>query len=70
MTLAERMDQLEARLIAYGIAIPLMLDGASPETKRAIARAADSSTERGLATQLTDLQIEQIRQVLVSLSAE
>jgi hypothetical protein len=68
MNLEERMDQLEARLIAHSIAIPLMLDGASPEVKAAIRRAAASAQERGLATELTDLQLEQIQQVLLSLS--
>lgn len=70
MNLEERVDQLEARLIAYGIAIPLLLDAAAPETRAAIKRAAAAVPERGLVTELTDQQIGQIQQVLNSLAQE
>lgn len=69
MTDRERIDHLEARLIGYGIALQLLLQDASAETKTAISRAADSAVERGMATQFTDLQIEQIRKVLLTLGA-
>ena len=67
MSTDERIDHLEARLIAYGIAISLMLDNASPETKASLKRAASAVPDRGLSTELTDTQIEQVQSVLLSL---
>ena len=67
MTQDERIDQLEARLIAYGIVLQFLLQDAPQETKDALVRSAESAVEWGLALPLTDLQIEQIQQLLLSM---
>jgi len=64
VTLEERIDHLEARLIAYGIAIPLILDGLHPDTRASIQGTLEAIATHGLPTSLTDLQIQQIQQVL------
>jgi hypothetical protein len=65
---AERIDDMEARLIALQIALVHLLHDASPDTRAAIARSADAAYERGLGLPLTDEQIAQIQQVLRSMS--
>ena len=64
VTLEERIDQLEARLIAYGIALPLILDALHPDARATIRGAVEAVVVHGLPTELTDLQIQQIQQVL------
>ena len=63
MTQDERIDMLEARLIAHGIALQLLVQDASPETKASLARCADSAFET-VYPEMTDLQRAQIERVL------
>ena len=64
MTLEERIDHLEARLIAYGIALPLILDTLHPDTRASIQGTLEAVAMHSLPTSLTDLQIQQVQQVL------
>lgn len=63
----DRIERLEARSIAYGIVLRALLRDAPEETRQALIRSASSAVERGLAGPLTDTQLEQIRDVLLSL---
>ena len=67
MTDSERIDQLQAQVIAYGIILRFLLQEAPMEIRDAVVRGADSAVEHGLALPLTDLQIEQIQQFLLSM---
>jgi len=67
MTDSERIDELQAQLIAYGIALRHLMLEASQEARDAIPRLAEGAAEYGLAESLTDKQIEQIQQCLLSL---
>ena len=67
MTQDERIDQLEARLLAYGIVLQFLLQDAPQETRDALVRGAKAAVERGLALPLTDLQIDQLQQLLLSM---
>jgi hypothetical protein len=64
MTPKERIDQLEARLLAYGLAMHILARHATPEARQAIAAVAESVTDHALPFEFTDLQIEQVREVL------
>jgi hypothetical protein len=60
MIRAERIDHLEARGLAPGIALALLLRAATPETRASIAKASERATDLGTAYELTD-QIVQLR---------
>jgi len=68
MTAEERLDAFEARLIAYGIAVSILSQAATPETRARLGRAAGRAADFGLAYELSDEQIEQIRVLLQSLA--
>jgi hypothetical protein len=68
MTAEERLDAFEARQIAHGIALTILASAATPATRARLGRAADRATDFGLAYELSDEQIEQIRELLKSLA--
>ena len=67
MTDSERIDELQAQLIAYGIALRHLILEAPPKTRGAIPELAKIVSESALAESLTDKQIDQIQQCLLSL---
>ena len=67
MTDSERIDELQAQLIAYGMLIRHLLLDAPQATRDAIPRIAAAAVERGLAESLTDDQLDQIRRTLLSM---
>jgi hypothetical protein len=67
MTTNERIDQLEAQLIATRIVVQFLLQDAPEEIRASVVQAAKSAVERGLGLPLTDIQIEQIEQCLLSM---
>jgi hypothetical protein len=70
MTLEDRVDQLEAQVIASRIALQLLARDATAETLADIRAAADSVESLGLAEPLTNRQIAQIRARLVAMASE
>ena len=65
-----RVDYLQARVIALQIATAILLQDGPPGTRAAIRRSANSAEALGLPFPLTDEQIEQIRQNLLTLDAQ
>ena len=67
MTDSERIDELQAQLIAYGIALRYLILEAPQETRDAIPALAEGAAELALSESLTDEQIAQIQRCLLSL---
>lgn len=67
MTDSDRIDELQAQLIAYGIAIRHLILEAPQHTRDAVPELAKVAAEYGMAESLTDRQLEQIQQCLRSL---
>lgn len=66
MTDSDRIDELQAQLIAYGLALRYLVMEV-PAVRDAIPSLAKDAAESAIAESLTDEQIEQIRRTLLSL---
>lgn len=64
MKLEERIDSLEVQVIACRLVIEALLTHASPELQSMLGHLAKSAPEFALQWEMTDLQIEQLRQQL------
>jgi hypothetical protein len=67
MTESERLDEVQARGIANSMLLALLMSEAPATTRAKLDAMAKSAKDHGLFQSLTDRQIEQIQEMLLSL---
>jgi hypothetical protein len=63
-TVDQRLDELDARCVAHGVALEIILQSMSPAVRAAIASAAEGAVEQGLPLPVSDTHLENIAMVL------